>query len=151
LSSHLRLGLPSDLFSSAFPTKTLYVPHLSPIRASCPAHLILLRVHTGVIYFSGAFLYDHPPVSDFICQIGILCVLSHVWYSAGLIPLDSLNRPPHTVTAVFICPYKSASLPRLCGCETREIMCYEIIDFEESLWTHEERVTGDKRKAHTFW
>ena len=30
LSSHLCLGLPSCLFPSGFPTKTLYTPHLSP-------------------------------------------------------------------------------------------------------------------------
>jgi hypothetical protein len=34
LSCHLRLGLPSCLFPSGFPTKTLYTPLLSPIRAS---------------------------------------------------------------------------------------------------------------------
>jgi hypothetical protein len=38
LSSHLRLGLPSGLFPSGFPT----TPLLSPIRATCPTRLIRL-------------------------------------------------------------------------------------------------------------
>jgi hypothetical protein len=37
LSIHLRLGLPSGLFPSGFPTNNLYTFLFSPIRATCPA------------------------------------------------------------------------------------------------------------------
>jgi len=42
LSTHLRLGLPSGLLPSGFPTKTLYTPISSPIRATCSLHITYL-------------------------------------------------------------------------------------------------------------
>jgi hypothetical protein len=43
LSTHLRLGLPSGLLPSGFPTNILYAFFLSPIRATCPTHLTLIN------------------------------------------------------------------------------------------------------------
>ena len=50
LSSYIRLGLPSGLYPSGFPTKTLYTLILYHIRATFPSHLILLDFITRIIF-----------------------------------------------------------------------------------------------------
>ena len=49
LFSHQRLVLPTGLFPSHFPTKTLYTPLPSTKRATCHAHLILLDFITSTV------------------------------------------------------------------------------------------------------
>jgi len=50
LFSHLRLGLPSGLSPSEFPTKYLYAFLISSIHAVCPTHLIFLQLITLIIF-----------------------------------------------------------------------------------------------------
>jgi hypothetical protein len=53
LSTHLCLGLPSGLFPSSFPINNLYAVLFCPIRATFPAHRILLDLITLIILGKG--------------------------------------------------------------------------------------------------
>jgi hypothetical protein len=59
LSTYLRLGLPSGLFPSGFPTNILYPFLFSSIRAKWPAHLILLDLII-LLYLARSTSYEAP-------------------------------------------------------------------------------------------
>ena len=66
LSTHQRLGLPSGLFPSGFPTKSLYNRLSSPLRATCQAHLILLDFITRTILGE-----EYRSLSSSLCSLSI--------------------------------------------------------------------------------
>ena len=89
LSTHLRLGLPSGLFPSGFSTKILYTTLSLPIRATCPAHLILLdfiaRTILGEEYWSfrsSLCNLPHYPIMVYsFCIYSLSCIITARWWS----------------------------------------------------------------------
>jgi hypothetical protein len=83
ISYHLHLGLPSGLFPSAFPTKSLYSPLFYPIHATCPAQFIFLdlirRITFGEQYrslSSSLCSFLHSPVTSSVLVPPRRCVFT---------------------------------------------------------------------------
>jgi len=119
LTTHLRLGLPSGIFPSGFPNKTLYTPLLSPIRVTCPAHIIHLDFITRILFpeeyrspNSSLCRFLHSPVTSSVLGPSILL---NTLFSNTLSLRSSLN-----VSDQVAHPYKT----------TRKIIVLYILIFK---------------------
>jgi hypothetical protein len=86
LSTHLRLGLPSGLFPSGFPTNIVYAFLVSPIRDTCPAYFMLLDLLALTIFgkeykllSSSLCSFLQPPVTS--SQRFITVIKRHLQWS----------------------------------------------------------------------
>jgi hypothetical protein len=84
MSSHLRLGLPSRLFPSGFPTKVLYALPISPMRATCPSHLIPDLITRIILWFS-------VQVMELIMHLRLSCRIYLRFFLLSLAPQPSLG------------------------------------------------------------
>jgi hypothetical protein len=134
LSSHLRLGLPSCLFFSGFPTKIIYAFLFSPIRATCSAHRILLDLIILIIL--GIKFYNNIN-NKFWEEL----IAYFPWYDRGHIENDAPNNysvvPCVFVTAVTFLP--SRCLATIGGIHRHTHTDSNVISWTYSIFSKQKR------------
>ena len=111
LSSHLRLGIPSGLFPSGFPTKILYTSLLSPICATCPSPHDYSRfdhpnnIGWGVYIIKLLICSFHFPATSSLLGPNILLsalFLNNLTLYSSLIMSDEVSHPYKTTGIIII-------------------------------------------------
>jgi hypothetical protein len=112
LFSHLRLGLPSSLLLSGFPTKTLYAPLLSSTRATCFPYLSISTASANnnsntilckAVFVTGDIRNDFSPNRFALPAFDMRCLqLNEVqWLPKGL-TFTNCTFCPHSVFVYFV-------------------------------------------------
>jgi hypothetical protein len=106
-SIRLRLGLPSGLFPSGFPTKIRYAFRFAPIRTTCSAHLTLLNLIILIIlgeeYKFWSFLQRSITSSLFGPNIHLSTLFSDTLSLCSLMPETEFHTHTESQTKLQFC------------------------------------------------